>query len=334
MFRNLKTGFYYSAFFLLTAPLVASAHVKWFIDEHSSKEILHENWGYYSLVWISVAIFFVGFGIFLERHLPHISKHTQYKINSLKHKIASLFGMALGVFFLIASYKGFLFSHNLDDLWILESPLIAIQALIGLGFLVGFGVRVLSVLLIFLWIFSFFYVGPIDMLEALWVLGGAAVSLIYGRSHFKISREGDFSNKFFLVHEEYAIPLLRVFVGLDLIILGFSEKILNPNLGLLFLEKFHWNFMQNLGVDWFSDYLFVFSAGGVEILFGLILVLGVITRINTLVLGIVFTIPVFLMGPSELIGHMPHFIAVFMLLIFGSGTKLKFVKSTRPQHGS
>ncbi|MBI3671179.1 hypothetical protein HY249_00085 [Candidatus Azambacteria bacterium] len=85
--------------------------------------------------------------------------------------------------------------------------------------------------------------------------------------------------------------------------------------------------MQNLGFSWYSDYLFVLSAGFVESLLGLIFILGVVTRLNALATAIIFTIPLFLMGPVELIGHMPHFSLVLLLLIFGSGNKLKFIKS-------
>ncbi|MEK9154083.1 MAG: hypothetical protein AAB798_01275, partial [Patescibacteria group bacterium] len=73
----------------------------------------------------------------------------------------------------------------------------------------------------------------------------------------------------------------------------------------------------------YSDYLFTLSAGAVESLFGLIFILGVVTRLNALIVAIVFTIPLFILGPIELAGHLPHFAAVVLLLLFGGGNMLK-----------
>ena len=58
-------------------------------------------------------------------------------------------------------------------------------------------------------------------------------------------------------------------------ILGFSEKILAPELGVNFLEGHSWNFMNAIGLN-FSDYLFTLSAGATEFILGLVFVLGIV----------------------------------------------------------
>jgi hypothetical protein len=35
--------------------------------------------------------------------------------------------------------------------------------------------------------------------------------------------------------------------------------------------------------------------------------------------AIVFSIPLFILGPIELAGHLPHFAAIILLLLFGNG---------------
>ena len=85
-----------------------------------------------------------------------------------------------------------------------------------------------------------------------------------------------------------------------------------------------------LGFHQFSDYWFVLSAGAVEVIFGLIFVLGIVTRLNALVLAGFFIATLILLGPMELLGHAPHFAIVFVLLVFGSGEKLKFFSIKQP----
>ncbi|MEK7452941.1 MAG: hypothetical protein AAB614_01775 [Patescibacteria group bacterium] len=327
-FKLFKISIYGFAISFLILPSIVSAHVKWFVDKNNIIGYVNqEPTGIYITAWLIITTIIILVGILLEKYLPKKSKQTEYKINSLGHKIASIFSIIIGLFLLIASYKGFLFSDNLSDLGFLKSILIAIQALIGFGFLIGFGVRLLSILLIILWTFIFLYLGPINTLEAIWVFGVAIFSLIYGRAHFKMAKSSDFSNRFFLLHEKYAIPILRLMIGIDLLILGFTEKLLEPELGLAFLNIYNWNFMQNIGLDWYSDYLFVLSAGFVESILGLVFILGIVTRLNAVIALVIFGIPIFFMGPLELFGHLPHLVIVVMLFIFGSGEKLKLIQN-------
>jgi uncharacterized membrane protein YphA (DoxX/SURF4 family) len=73
----------------------------------------------------------------------------------------------------------------------------------------------------------------------------------------------------------------------------------------------------------YSDYLFTLSAGATEAVFGLLLILGTVTRLNSLVIAVFFSIPLFILGPIELTGHMPHFAAIVILLLFGAGQEWK-----------
>ena len=46
--------------------------------------------------------------------------------------------------------------------------------------------------------------------------------------------------------------------------------------------------MQHLGVHWFTDTLFVLSTGFAEMIFGVIFILGYLTRINTIAIASFF----------------------------------------------
>jgi len=332
--KILKNKIYALALFLLVTPSIVSAHVKWFVEGGTtSTYTTNEPSSYYFMIWTIIGITLISIGILLEKKLPEQSKEKQYKLNSKKPKAASIFSMFIGLFFILASFNGFLFSENLNNLGNLSSTLLISELVIGVALLLGIAVRFFSVGLLILWFVSFFYLGVINTLEALWVFATSIFLIIYGRSNFSPFKKLDTANKKFLKYQEYAFPILRILIGLNLALLGFTEKLLRPELGMAFLEKFQWNFMQNiLGIDWYSNYLFVISAGFTEVLIGVIFILGIVTRINALITITLFTIPLFFMGLVELIGHLPHLAIVLMLLIFGSQNKFKLFKKEQKQN--
>ncbi|MEM1344098.1 MAG: DoxX family membrane protein, partial [Pseudomonadota bacterium] len=129
----------------------------------------------------------------------------------------------------------------------------------------------------------------------------------------------------------YSVDMLRIFTGLALITLGIFEKIVGAVLGQAFIAEYGWNFMPGLGFEWYTDQLFVLSAGAMEVIFGIIMVLGVVTRLNMLVISAFMLLSnvVFLIQAEnenaliELVGHMPVIATAAILLLLGYGQRLK-----------
>ena len=92
--------------------------------------------------------------------------------------------------------------------------------------------------------------------------------------------------------------------------------------------------MANLGMESFTDQLFVFSAGVMEVVFGIILVLGTTTRINILVVSgfmlasniTFFASREYSEALTEIFGHLPIIATAMILIFFGSGNKLKITE--------
>lgn len=76
-----------------------------------------------------------------------------------------------------------------------------------------------------------------------------------------------------------------------------------------------------LGWDWWTDYRFVIAAGVVEAAAGLLLMSGVLTRVVILVLLVPFNLTVAFLPPIELLGHLPIFGIMYVLLLYGSGAE-------------
>lgn len=314
---------------LFLLPYTTFAHTRWFAGNDLPLLPPSEPTALYLGIWAFIALVIVSVGTYLHQHdlfrLPFLRPKQSYAYE----RAASTFTMAVGSFFLIAGTHEYLFSPNFTHSAGIPYALIVIQIVIGLAFLLGIGSRVAALALGALYLCSLGYVGAVTWIENIWVLSTAMFIAITGNDYFSLVSVR-FLQRYLAPYKGYALSLLRLGTGATLFILGFSEKILAPEYGLNFLQFYHWNFMAALGVP-FSDYLFTLSAGSVEALFGLVFMLGIVTRLNALVVAIVFTIPLFILGPIELAGHMPHFAAVVLLLLFGNGGHFMFVRSYKDE---
>ena len=309
-------------------PGVSFAHTRWFAVEPLPTIASTEPTLLYLVAWACVALVAIAIGVWLERkhvlHLDWMRPHASHVFE----RAASTFSMVVGSFFMIAGTHAYLFSPNLSHDGGVSMLLIMFQFVVGLSFLLGVFARVSALALAGLWLLGVFVVGFVPMLENIWVLSSAVFIFIMGNDYFSITKARALAH-LAKPYRAYALPVLRVGAGATLLVLGFTEKILHPEFGLSFLAQHNWNFMQHLGFVHYSDYLFTLSAGSVEALFGIIFILGIVTRLNALVVATFFTAPLFLLGPMELAGHVPHFAAVILLLIFGAGERWRLVHHPR-----
>jgi len=123
---------------------------------------------------------------------------------------------------------------------------------------------------------------------------------------------------------------LRALVGGALILLAFTEKLINPRLALAFLDTFPaFNLARTLGFH-VHDLTFIRVAGAIELLFGLLIVSGRLPQLVVIVAGIPFNATLFFLGSAELIGHLPIYGAMLALLVYGSSHELARVVDVLP----
>ncbi|MEY3784044.1 MAG: hypothetical protein RLZZ230_366 [Candidatus Parcubacteria bacterium] len=305
------------ALFLSVIPTLAFAHTRWFAEDDLDSFQTTEPTTLYLSVCAVIILIIVTVGIWLHQNNHLRLKFLRPKKAHAFERAASTFTAVTGAFFLIAGTHEYLFSPNFTESIGVPEYLIVMQILIGIMFLVGIFTRTSAIVLGLMWLVSFFYVEWVEVIENIWVLSTAMFIAVMGNDYFSLI---SFSRprKYLRKYRNHALSFLRVGTGSALMILGFSEKILEPEYGINFLSHYHWNFAHYFGVN-MSDYLFTISAGSVEFTLGLVFVLGIMTRLNALVVSIIFTIPLFILGPIELAGHIPHFASVILLLFFGGG---------------
>jgi uncharacterized membrane protein YphA (DoxX/SURF4 family) len=117
----------------------------------------------------------------------------------------------------------------------------------------------------------------------------------------------------------YALPSLRIGVGISVLVLAFTEKLINVELGKEFLEEYpHFNVLNEIGIDWFTDARFVYLVGIVEATAGFALIAGFLPRLVILALWVPFNLGIIFLPPQELIGHLPILSAMYVLLVRGT----------------
>jgi hypothetical protein len=168
--------------------------------------------------------------------------------------------------------------------------------------------------------------GPLGMLEfGVWpvlqridLLGLAAFIVLAGPGRWSADIETGRAAEPTHRAEAWAVWSLRVAAGLALIIVAFAEKLANPDLAHSFLlDHPDLNVAQAIGLG-LSDHEFIRLAGCIEVLFGLLLISGALPQAIVLIAGIPFNATLWFFGNVELVGHLPIYGAMLVLLVYGS----------------
>jgi uncharacterized membrane protein YphA (DoxX/SURF4 family) len=116
-------------------------------------------------------------------------------------------------------------------------------------------------------------------------------------------------------HVEKAMPILRVALGLTLVVLSFTEKLLNLDLAEAFLKQHPVNFMRYFGSS-MTDRTFAVCAGSVELTVGLLLVFGFFPRVVIFLAWLPLNMTLMVFNWSEVIGHLPFYGGLAMFLFW------------------
>ena len=298
----------------------SSAHVKWFVDPSTSASAAFQPYSLTDtsvLVWIGFAVVLIGLSIFLDSRIPDLPIAK----GSLRHDVVEIFRVFTGMSLLLTAYDGNLIAPHMPAYGWFGCSLLFIQLIVGILFIANRFIWQASLLIFILVLGVLIQYGIVSVIEYINIIG---IALFFLFNHLADERA---RKKYKL----YSVDLLRIFTGISLLTLGITEKLSGAVLGQEFIAQYAWNFMPMLGFESFSDRLFVLSAGVMEVVFGMILILGTTTRLNTLAVSIFMLASniTFLIvndndaALTELIGHMPFIGSALVLLLFGYGQKLK-----------
>ncbi len=309
---------------LLTAlaPAVAAAHARWFTPEglYSAPE-----WG--RLVSLPVALALlsgavaVAFLAWLQGWLGDPLWPRPRFLQGLETSAPAILGVQTAITMIFMASRLDLFVPNIELPRNAFGVLIAaVTVTAAFSFITGVLTRIGALVTIGLVLLGFAFASWYEVVEQAIFVGIALYLLAVGRGVIRYGErplgEGHPWTAALLPH---ALTILRVAAGVSVLVLGFTEKLVNVDLGIAFLEGHpNFNVARALGLVWFTDERFVYAIGIVEATAGIALLAGFLPRVVILALWIPFNLGIAFLPAEELIGHLPVLSTMYVLLVRGT----------------
>lgn len=307
---------------LVTIPTSVFAHVKWFVDSEAVINSTHGIMPFYAisslevLIWSAITLAIVLLFSIADKYIPAPRRLIEFAERN-DRKITRAVEILVGLFLISITFLWNIIlvpEFPIDSIFTLV--LGVMQLFVGVFLMFGLIPRVNAVLILGLYACIGILAGWLPFLENV-IIASLAVYI-----YIKNSPSGSRGSKYSI----YSVEIVRLGTAVSLITLAITEKLMYPELSLAFLDQHNWNFMQLVGMHWFTNNLFVLSAGFAELIFGIVYVLGYLTRINTAILSSFFASSVVMMfiqfGKWEM-EDLVVYAAALVLMFYGHG-KTKF----------
>ena len=288
-------------------------HVKWFTDPrpHPTRYELLLSWPVIGAFLIALAA--AGVAYLIQHRVPEpraVRSLERYaKTGPLALRIA------LGVSLAAAAIAGWLFVPSLPvERDAAGYAILSVETLCGLLILFGLFTRAAAVVLAILGALAMFPFNVESILEQVHILGIAVFLFITGPGAVSLDTRRRAQRAF--AHADApaaALNLLRIAMGFGIAYGALTEKLLNPPLAQALLDQSPFlNVLRPLGV---SDPLFIWLAGLTELVVGIVVLSGQITRPVMAVGFALFTVTLVVFGLPEFIGHLPFYGIMLTLFI-------------------
>lgn len=299
---------------ILTFPLLAHAHVRWFSEFDATRK------AQFTLDLISIALVLGTLGYWLLCiSIEYASRKSATASKLIAQKFTfgafdwDLLKSSIAVMMIGNIVSNTFIAPNLATEVIGNDLCILIQAAIIVCLSINELFLAASLLVALVSIFSL-YGFSLSIDYAAEFLALAIVFAIIGLNKLKADKVPKRLKPY--ITSSNAARVLRVGFGLQLAILAIHNKFMNPVLGLDFLALYpYFNFIKVLGFAHFKDIHFVLSAGLAELSFGLLLILNIATRFVSLCAIFCFTVTSIVLGIHELVGHTPILVGLFIIFL-------------------
>lgn len=305
------------AFLMVFIGTQTSAHVNWFVDGDAEPLATFCMTDPIFLSWIVLAFAVVLFSVWLDGKLPTL----RVADTKMRHDFMEILRVFTGMSFLLTAYEGSLVApHKIAD-GSFGLLLVFMQAIIGIMLIANRWIKTAAVMMLVL---------HVGVAKKFGVLPALEYAIIIGIAFFLLLNAIEDPARRDLL-KPYSVDVLRIWTGVSLVALAIGEKLAPSALGQVFVAQYQWNFMQAIGITFFDDRLFVLSAGMVEAVIGVVLILGTTVRLAVLALSIMMAVSniIFIIQGNneaalvEFIGHMPIIGVALLLLLLGYGQRLR-----------
>ena len=288
-------------------------HVKWFTDPSRHPTDYSLLLTFPVIAAFAIAALATAVAAFVQRTVP------EPRIFRSLERFAWLgplvLGVHLGIALIVAAVLGMLFVPSLrvePDAF--GFALLAVEAACGIFLLLGLAARPAAVALALLGVVAMQPFNFESILEQVHILGAAIFLFIIGRGAVSIDRAfGQRRALTVRAAPAAALTLLRVCMGVGIAFGALTEKLLDPGLAnALLADRPYLNVVAGLGV---SNGQFAYLAGLTELVIGIVIVSGQLTRPVMAIGAVLFTITLPVFGWLELLGHLPYYGIMLTLFI-------------------
>jgi uncharacterized membrane protein YphA (DoxX/SURF4 family) len=288
-------------------------HVKWFTDPSRHPTDYSLLLTPPVIVAFAVAALATATAAFVQRNIP------EPRILRALERFAWLgplvLGVHVGIALIVAAMLGMLFVPSLrverDGL---GYALLVVEAVCGLFLLLGLATRPAAVALALLGVVAMEPFSFESILEQVHILGIAIFLFITGRGAVSLDRVFRQQKALPVIEAPaVALTLLRVCMGVGIAFGALTEKLLDPALAnALLTERPYLNVLAGVGV---TNGQFAYLAGLTELVIGVVIASGQLTRPVMAVGAVLFTITLPFFGWTELLGHLPYYGIMLTLFI-------------------
>jgi uncharacterized membrane protein YphA (DoxX/SURF4 family) len=304
-------------------------HVKWFTDPSLHPTRYELLFSVPVLLAFAAGLAAIGIAYWIQHNIP------EPEIARALERFAAYGPLALGlhlaIALLVASALGLLFVPSLEihPGEPLGTPLLVMEAVAGVSILLGLATRAGAVIVVLLGVVAMQPFTFEAILEQVHILGIAIFLFLIGRGPLSLDRIRR-------VRPPIKDPLvpaaalisLRILMGFGIAFNALTEKLLNPSLSQALLDAYPGlNLLEGFGLQ---DPVFIWLAGTTELAIGLVIMSGQITRPVMAVGAFLFTISLFYFGWLELLGHLPFFGIMLLLLIAPNANTWRARQALRP----
>ncbi len=290
------------------------AHAKWFID--SSKHDQTE-WDFFfddkTLALLAVALVVAGLWYLIAPQLRRGSFPFLIPMGRLAPWVPRILAGGLGVALVTLSVTGRLLGPGT----VAESVpgglgLTVVQGVAGGWLLVGRRLKGPAGLLALLWLATAVLAGPIVALESGHVVG---VALYLSLSSVSVGSD----TRVRVTGTSSGARALAIALGVSFVVGAFTEKLGSPGVTAALLHSYP--SLEVLGAVGVSEATLIRLVGTAEVLLGLLLISGAAPEVVAPAAAIPFlaTVPVF--GVTELVGHLPIYVALLALAVDAVATE-------------
>jgi uncharacterized membrane protein YphA (DoxX/SURF4 family) len=304
------------------------AHVKWFTDPTAHPTDWSLLLSVPVLAAFAIALAAAGVAYLIQHRFaePAIMK----TFDRLAGIAPTVLGLHVGIALLAAALLGMLFSPNLrPSADLLGQAILVVEVMCGLMLLLGLATRAGAVLLAIIGVIAMVPFTLEGILENVQILGIAIFFFLVGRGPLSLDRVRGVRPP--IRHPEaptWALTMLRLCAGVAIAFGALTEKLLDPGLAQALLEaRPYLNVVRPFGVP---DPVFAYLAGLTELVIGVVIMSGQLTRPVMAVGAILFTMTLPVFGWTEFLGHLPFYGIMLVLFMAPNADSWQVKQQLRP----